>query len=130
LFVKLIEVLALPNALFIRDDEFRFLDIERDRIRGICLQFNGVSAGLRGGLHDFQGALQGLIVIAGHLRDDEWPMGGADLTACNLETCIHETSVFGNRTSASPVTAASPSGVDTVVLRVARRPILATMRKK
>ena len=53
-----------------------FGEVERHRVGGIGLQLERVRAGRGGGIDDRQRALERLVVVAGHLGDDERRMSG------------------------------------------------------
>src|SRR5205807_5828989 len=81
----LVEVLAFPKTLFVRDDELSPADIKGNRIGRIGLQLDGMRACPRSGSDDCQRALQRLIMVARHLGDDERRNADPDRALRNLE---------------------------------------------
>ncbi len=52
--------------------KFAAVEIQCHGLRGVGLKLQRTGAGPGRRLHDLQSPLQRLIVIAGHLRDDQW----------------------------------------------------------
>ncbi|GAA6616189.1 hypothetical protein NUACC26_019890 [Scytonema sp. NUACC26] len=87
--VELVERSSLPKAVGIVDEELIAGEIQRHRIGCIGLQLERMRARLRRRIDDRQRAVERLIVIAGHLRNDERPVRTADRTALDHDGFTH-----------------------------------------
>ena len=85
LLIEFIEGTALPETMGIVDEKLPVVDIQGHRIRGIGLQLHRLCPGLGRGLHDSQGPLQGVVMIAGHLGDDEGGIIRRDSAIANFD---------------------------------------------
>ena len=65
------KAVALPQTLLVSDEKLAFLDIQCDGVGRVGLQLDRVGAGLRRSVDDLQRSIEGPVMVAGHLRDDE-----------------------------------------------------------
>ena len=87
--VELVEVLAAPQAVGVIDAEAPLGAIERHGVRCIRLNLDCVRPCLRGRVDDGEGALERLVMIAGHLGDDQRPMAGPDQPLADAHDIAH-----------------------------------------
>ena len=69
LLVEVVEVLTSPEGIGIADLEAAAAHVERHRVGGAGLRLDRVGSSLGRCLHDCQGPLQVLVVIAAHFGD-------------------------------------------------------------
>ena len=89
LLVELVERPAAPQAVRIVDEEFAPAQVESHCVGGVRLQFQRMSARLRGGIDDCQSTIERLIVIARHFGDDERLKCPADRTTRDVDCVSH-----------------------------------------
>ena len=85
LLVEVVQVLAGPEGIGIADLEAAAANVERHRVGGIGLQLDRVGPRLGRCLHDRQGPLQALVVVAAHLGDHKGGMVWADGAAGDFD---------------------------------------------
>ena len=84
LFVQVVESAARPQAVLVLDHEARHVDVERQRIGSVCLQLDGIRTVLRCSRDDFHRAVQRMVMIAAHFRDQIRPLVARDFASIDL----------------------------------------------
>ena len=85
LLVEVVQVLAGPEGIGIADLKAPAAHVERHRVGGVGLQLDRVGSRLGCSLHDRQGPLQALVVVAAHLGDHKGGMVWADGAAGDFD---------------------------------------------
>jgi len=85
LLVEIMQVLAGPEGIGIADFKAAATHVERNRLGGVGLQLDRVGSGLGCRLHDRQGPLQALVVVAAHFGDHKRWMLCADNAAGDVD---------------------------------------------
>ena len=85
-FVEIVERRAGPQTARILDEEFTFSQIQGHGFGGVGLQLQGMRPGLGRRLDDLQSDVEGLVMVAAHLGNDERRRIGTDGVLANLET--------------------------------------------
>ena len=83
--VELVKRLPLPQAALITNEEVAVRHVERDGVRGIGLELQGVGPRRSRRVDQGQSALERLVMIAAHLRHDEGALVVADLEATDAD---------------------------------------------
>jgi hypothetical protein len=84
--IELVERLAGPKAVRIIYVKITLIDLQGHGVGGIGLQLDGVRTAFGGRFDDLQRSRERLVVIAGHLSDDEGGVPGADIAIGDLHS--------------------------------------------
>src|SRR4029453_12682634 len=87
--IQSIERLACPRAIRVADVKVALIQIDRHRIWRVSLNLEGMRAGTRCCLDGLKGGSQRLVVVAGHLRDDEGCEVSSDVPLAYSDRLAH-----------------------------------------
>ncbi|MNN52007.1 hypothetical protein D3C81_1666770 [compost metagenome] len=85
LFVQRVQRSTGPQAVRVLDEKRALGQVQGHGVGGVGLQLQRMGTGLGRGLDDLQRHVQGLVMVAAHLGNDERRRIGTDQALANLE---------------------------------------------